>query len=111
MGDETSFWEYDQPLEMVTSFRYLGIILTTMDHYWPSDLGNLQKARHILARLLRILRLEGTYEWKLGRLYLVIVQAVLIFGLGTWVVTTCIGRVLGGFHHRVSQIIMGNKPR
>ena len=41
----------------------------------------------------------------------VVGQAVLFFGVDTWVVTPLTGRSLGGFQHRLSQHITGRKPR
>ena len=55
----------------------------------------------------QILRKEGANAQTLGNFYLNIVQDVLIFGAETWVATPCIGRLLGGFHHRVEQRIVG----
>ena len=43
--------------------------------------------------------------------YLAIVQVILIFGLEMWVVTSCIGMTLWGFHHRVTLQIMGEKSQ
>ena len=57
---------------------------------------NLQKMWQTWARILRILGWECSYVWTSGRLYLEIVQAVLLFGLDIWVVTPIIVRVLGG---------------
>ena len=34
--------------------------------------------------------------------YVTVVQAVLLYGLEKWMMTLRIGRVLGGFHHRVA---------
>ena len=52
---------------------------------------------------------EGEYAWKLVRLYLAIVQAVLVFGAKTWVFTVRIGILLGGFHIMVVRRIVGRK--
>ena len=54
---------------------------------------------------------KGTYDRTLGRFYLVILKAVLLFGTDTWVLTPFIARLLGGFHNRVAQWITGNKSR
>ena len=100
---------YVQPLDMVSSFRYLGRILTTTDDYWPKVIGNIQKSQRIWARLLRILGLEGADVWTLGSLYLANVQAVLIFVSETWVVIPQIGRILEGLHHQVAQRMAGKR--
>ena len=49
MGDETAFRVYDHPLSTVTSFCYLGQILTVTDNDGPEVFGNLRKARQIWA--------------------------------------------------------------
>ena len=41
----------------------------------------------------------------------VVVQAVLLFGLDTWDMTPCIGRVLVSFHHRVDRWIKGGQQK
>ena len=45
-----------------------------------------------------------------GKLYVTVVQAQLLFGLDTWVVTPRMARNLGGFHDRVVQRITGKLP-
>ena len=45
---------------------------------------------------------EGADTCDMGRIYVAVVQAVMIYGLETWVITSHIGRVLGGFHNRVA---------
>ena len=39
-----------------------------------------------------------------------VVQSVLIFGAETWVVTSCMVRVLGGFEDQVARQFMGRLP-
>ena len=34
----------------------------------------------------------------------------MMYGPETWMMTPCIGRVLGGFHHRVDHRLMGRQP-
>ena len=46
-----------------------------------------------------------------GTFFKAVVQAFLIFGAETWVMTPCIGQSLGGFHHRVAQQIRGSQPK
>ena len=48
---------YGRPLESVTSFKYLGRIMTSPFGDWPEVVGNLHKSRNIGARLLRVLGL------------------------------------------------------
>ena len=56
---EWSFEAYGEPLENVTVFKYLGGVMTAVDDNWPAVVGNLQRLRNILGRLLRILSREG----------------------------------------------------
>ena len=43
----------------------------------------------------------------LGRIYLEVVQLVMLYGLEMWVMKPGIGRVLGKFHHRVACRLTG----
>ena len=40
-----------------------------------------------------------------------VIQAILLFGLETWVVTPRIGRTLGGFHDRVVCRLTDKHPK
>ena len=111
MGSVTSLKVYGQPLDMVTSFHYLGLILTMADDYLPEVIGNFQKSRRSWSHLSRILVREGVDARTSGIFYLVIVQTVLLFDTETWVVTPHIGRLLGGVHRRVGRYITGNQLR
>ena len=41
------FCAYGSPLEMVTSFIYLGRVISEVDDYWPAVVRNLAKARSV----------------------------------------------------------------
>ena len=43
--------------------------------------------------------------------YKAAVQAILLFGSDTWVVTPGISQILGSFHHRVAHRMRGMKPQ
>ena len=105
MGAEMAFQAYGQPLDTVTSFKYLGRILTITDNDCPEVIVNLRKLWNIWDRLSRILGWKGPDVLALGRFYLDLVQAILLFGAETRVMTLHIGRMLGGFHHRVARRI------
>ena len=70
------------------------IELNVSDYDFTEVIGNLQKARRSWARLLRVMQQDGTDVRKLGKLYLSIVNIVVIFGLETGVTTPHIERVL-----------------
>ena len=42
---ERAFKAYDRPLVKVTSFKYLGRILTASDDDWAAVVGNILKVR------------------------------------------------------------------
>ena len=52
---------------------------------------------------------EVTYAWTLVQIYLSVVHSVTLYGLETWFITSCIGRILGGFHHRVACRLTGRR--
>ena len=43
--------------------------------------------------------------------YIAVVQAVMLYGLETWVMSPRIDRALGGFHHKVARILTLQQPR
>ena len=49
------FNAYEFPLEMVTSFRYLGQVLLAEDDDCPELVSNLSQARAVWRRMMRIL--------------------------------------------------------
>ena len=49
----------------------------------------------------------GADTQSLKIIYVAVIQTVLVYGLEIWVMTPCIGRVLGGFHHRVNRRLKG----
>ena len=51
LSTEVAFEAYGRPLEMVTTFKYLGRILTASDAGWMAVVANLQKAPKRWARL------------------------------------------------------------
>ena len=66
------------------------------DENWTAVVGNLRKSRKSWAHLSRIMGRERTSNSVSGIFFNAVVQAVLIFGVETWVVKLLIGRALGG---------------
>ena len=46
-----------------------------------------------------------------AKIFKAVVQAVLLFGMETWVMTPCIERSLGRFQHKVTRRIIERHPR
>ena len=61
--------------------------------------------------MTRILIMEGAEPRVSGFFFKSVVQAVLLFGLEAWVVTPCMGRVLGGFQNQAAQRLTGRLPQ
>ena len=79
------FSAYGHPLEMVTSFTYLGQVISAADDDWPVVVKNLSRARKVWSRMSRILSREGAAPRVSGFFFKAVVQAVLLFGAETWV--------------------------
>ena len=100
-----------RPLAKVTSFKYLGRVLTEVDENWPAVVENLWKARKSWPRMERILGLEGTSPQVFWVFFKVVVQAVLLFRLETWVMNPLIVSDLGSFQHTFDRRITGIQPK
>ena len=110
-GAETLITAYEIPLSPITSFKYLGRILTVANDDWQAVVNNLRKARRSWEILKRVLGRKGADSRTLVKIYLEVVHSVLLFELETWLMIPRIRRVLGRFHHRLACRLMGRKPR
>ena len=91
---------YGTPLAVVYLFRYLGRTLSSSDNKLTAVDHNLQRARGKWIWLEKILEREGDVRRTVGRFYVAVVQAVLIFGSKMLVLTPRLEKYLKGFHHR-----------
>ena len=62
--------------------------MSSTDNNWTAMEWNLWRERGEWGQLEEILGREGEDKRKAGRFYVVVVQAVLLFGSKTWVLTT-----------------------
>ena len=90
---------------MVTSFKYLGRVLTAASDDWTVLVGNLRKARKIWEQMARIMGQEVANPRVSGIFFKVVVHTVFLFGSEMWVLTPHIGRSLGSFQHGVARWI------
>ena len=104
---EVLFTACGVPLESVSSFKYLGRILTSTDDDWPALYKNLAKARKRWGMVSRVLARDGANERAMAMFYKAVVQSVLLFGSETWVITDRMMDALRGFHHRAARRITG----
>ena len=105
------FSAYGRPLEMVTSFRYLGRVISEVDNDWPAVVRNTENVQMVWRRMTRILSREGGRPRMSGFFFKLVVQSVLLFGADTQVVTPRMEQVLGGFWDQVARILTGRIPR
>ena len=105
------FSAYGRPLEMVTSFKHLGQVISATDDKWPAVARNLARANIVWRRMLWILSREGAMTRVYGLFFKAVIQAVMLFGAETWVVTPRMGTALGGFHTQVARRLTGQLPR
>ena len=108
---ERAFEAYGKPLETVANFKYLGRVMTAGDEDWPMVAVNLVKERKSWGRLSRILSREGADNRVSGNFFKAVVQAILLLGAETWVLTPRIERALESFMHRDAHRIIGKQPR
>ena len=81
MGTETSIIVYGIPLSPVTSFKYLGIFLSESYDNLSVVVHNLKGAQDKGGRLSRVLISQDTDARTSGRIYVLVVQAVVLYGL------------------------------
>ena len=104
------FSTYGCPLDMVTSFRYLGRVILAADDDWPVVVRNLSQARSVWRRMTRILIREGKVPRVSGLFFKAMVPVVLIFGSETLVVTPRMVKSLGGFQAQVMKRLTVHLP-
>jgi hypothetical protein len=92
-------------LEVVHHFRYLGRLLSDDDDDFFAIKNNICKARQKWARLSAVLSREGATCSIMGKFYKAIVQAVLLYGSETWVISQRLLRLLDSFHNRCARYI------
>ena len=79
----TAITTYGRPPAPISYFKYLGRILSASENNWPAVVRNLRQAQKNWERMTHVLGREGADAQTLGMLYVVLVQAVLIYVLET----------------------------
>lgn len=93
----------DQPLPKVTTYRYLGRLLTSNDSDWPTLYHNLSKARRQWSCIARVLVTEHVQPKAAGMFYKAVVQSILLYCSETWVLEDRMVDTLAAFHHAVAH--------
>ena len=98
-------------IERVAQFRYLGRILDENDDDTHASSRQLGRARSKWNRIGRVLRSEGMKPGAMGYFYKAIVQAVLLYGLETWVFLDAHLRQIRSFYSKVGRHLTGRHIR
>ena len=105
------FLEYGTLLMVFPSFKYLERTFLSSKDDWKAVEHNLKRSQEKWVQLANILVREGLDRRTVGRFYLAVVQAVILFGSATWVLTPRLEKSLEVFHHRAVWRMAGMGPK
>jgi hypothetical protein len=97
------FYVGNVPLENVTEYKYLGRPLSADDTDNAAVSLNISKATRSWFGMYRILSFDGADSRTMARFYLAVVQAQLLFGSETWVLSRRLLDRLERFHARCAR--------
>ncbi len=98
-------------LEQVEVYKYLGQMMAQEDKDMQAIRAQLRKARATWARVGKVLKSKNTSPHIAVRFYHAVLQAVLLYGSETWVISPTALVWLEGFHIRaVWQMAITHKP-
>ncbi len=87
-------------LERVEVFKYLGRLLSQDDDDIQAFRAQMRKARATWARVGQVLKSENASPFVAARFYQAVVQAILLYGSESWVLSKTAMARLEGFHIR-----------
>ena len=102
-----SFSVDGSPIDRETQFKYLGRVLEDKDDDNHAIDRQLKRAKAKWARIGKILSVKTTDPRVRGYFYKAILQAVLLYGSESWVISDFKLKQLRSFHHRVARYITG----
>ena len=106
-AEKTEFFVSGKKIERVHRFKYLGRWLDDRDDDTYAIMENIRKARSQWNCLARILKREGANAVCMGRFYLAVVQAVLLYGSDSWTITEGNMKRIHSFHNRAVRYLTG----
>ena len=109
--DRVKIYVNDKQIERVREFKYLGRILSENDDDAKCVESQVTKARARWWRIARILKSEGASAKIMARFYIATVQAILLYGAESWVLTTRLVQILNSFHLRAVRHMTGEHIR
>jgi hypothetical protein len=105
MACNSKFYINDTVIENVTEFKYLGRIISADDYDDGAVNFNITKASKTWYRMYRILSRDTADSCVMARFYLAIIQAKLLYGSETWVLSQRTLKRLESFHNRCAHVI------
>ena len=99
----------DALVEGVATFKYMGRPIDHTCDNWPEIRWNIKRASPVWGRLVKMLRREGGYSKMAEIFYMAVTQAVLLFGLDTWVLLSVMEKMMEGTHTCFLKHIMGKR--
>ena len=106
-ANNIKFYVYDKELEIVKSFKYLGRTLSDREDDTECIEYNIRKTRQRWNGIAKILKREGANSTTMAKFYMAIVQAVLLYGSGTWVIEKQNLKKLQSMHHQAVRYMTG----
>ncbi len=98
-------------LERVEVYKYLGWMMAQDNDDTQAVRAQLWKARATWARVEKVLQGENTPPTVAAKFYLAIIQAILLYGSETWVISPQAMAQLEGFHIRAAwRMAQKHKP-
>ena len=98
-------------MENVPTFQYLGRPLDQTDDDWPDVRQKNMRARSVWGGLGTLIRREGGYPRVAEMFYRAVVQAILLYGLETWLLLAASERNIEGSHTGSPRHIAGKRER
>jgi hypothetical protein len=108
---ETVFYVQGVPIEIVSEFKYLGRVIKNNDDDWSAVNQNVKKATATWGRVCKILSKEEANPKAMATVYKAVVQAVLLYGSESWVLSLTMEKKLQSFHRRCARYITGQHIR
>ena len=105
LANTASFSISGNPIDRVPDYLYLGRILRWNDSDDAAVAARLSKARSTWGRMFPILHSDHARPKVMARFYLAVVQAILLYGSESWVISKGTLRRLETFHARCARHI------
>ena len=107
-AESVGFTINGEKIERVKEFRYLGRILTEDDDDSRCIEDQLKRARSRWWRMAKLLKREEVNSLYMGRFYMAVVQAVLLYGSESWTITLRDIEALERFQKKAVQYMTGS---